>query len=111
MTDQEIQTIGTLRIDHQQRLVGREGYAIKLSPKEFAILSILVSHHGNPVSREQIFVELGKATKKESPSNLIDVYIASIRRKTEIKGFARIIHTVRNQGYVFRTNSNENETI
>jgi two-component system, OmpR family, response regulator MprA len=36
-------------------------------------------------------------------SNLLNVYIGYLRRKTEAGGEPRLIHTVRGIGYVLRT--------
>jgi two-component system response regulator MprA len=35
-------------------------------------------------------------------SNIIDVYVGYLRRKTEGEGDSRLIHTVRGTGYVLR---------
>ena len=35
-------------------------------------------------------------------SNSLDVYIGYLRRKTELEGLPRLIHTVRGVGYVAR---------
>ena len=41
----------------------------------------------------------------ESESNLVEVYVASLRRKTEAGRRSRLIRTLRGTGYVLRANA------
>jgi two-component system response regulator MprA len=38
----------------------------------------------------------------ETSSNSLDVYVGYVRRKTEVDGLPRLVHTVRGVGYVAR---------
>lgn len=50
--------IGGLSIDLVQRIVSRDGIAITLSPKQFALLRALAGHHGKVLTHRQLIKEL-----------------------------------------------------
>ncbi|MGO4738715.1 response regulator [Bosea sp. 2KB_26] len=50
--------IGSLSIDLVQRIVSRDGGAITLSPKQFALLRALAGHHGKVLTHRQLIKEL-----------------------------------------------------
>ncbi|GAU84369.1 response regulator [Bosea sp. BIWAKO-01] len=50
--------IGSLSIDLVQRIVSRDGGAITLSPKQFALLRALAAHHGKVLTHRQLIKEL-----------------------------------------------------
>lgn len=95
-----VQHHGDLKIDSNSKRVWRSGEEVELSAREYSILEYLASRSGEVVSRMAI-LEHVYDFNAELESNVIDVYIAFLRKKTEINGLPRIIHTRRNQGYVF----------
>ncbi|WP_043513303.1 MULTISPECIES: response regulator transcription factor [unclassified Actinoplanes] len=89
---------GDLRLDAAARTVYRSSTAIELSAREFDILALLMSRAGQCVTRYQILDEVWDG-ETDLRSNVIDVYIASLRGKVD-KPFARqAISTVRGAGY------------
>lgn len=93
---------GDLSVDLIGRRVERAGEAIKLSPKEFALLEYLVRNPDRPLARSAIARKVWDIDHDAS-SNLIDVYISTLRKKVD-KGFeAPLIHTVIGVGYRFGT--------
>lgn len=68
---------------------------IKLSRCEFAILELLCSEAGKCVPRETLSKALGNWD-----SNMTEVYICHLRKKLEADGESKIIHTVRQKGYM-----------
>lgn len=91
---------GDLRIDLNKKKVWRTGVEIDLSAREYSILEYLVARKGEVVSRMSI-LEHVYDFNADLGSNVIDVYIGLLRKKTEFNGLPRLIHTRRNQGYVF----------
>ena len=88
-----------LRIDTVKKLVMRGNRTIKLSAREYALLTYLAHRVGQVVSRSDIWEHLYDSTD-EVASNVVDVYIAYLRNKID-KGFDRkLIHTRHGQGYV-----------
>lgn len=69
-----------LRIDQERKLAVVEGQEVRLSPKEFGILSTLLSQPGRPFSREEI-LELVWQGEAYVLDRTVDVHIARVRRK------------------------------
>jgi DNA-binding response OmpR family regulator len=83
------------------RRVARGGEDIALTPREFELLEYLLRHKNSTVTRDMI----GRDVWKEptgSLTNVIDVYIKTLRKKIERTGAQQLIHTVRGVGYVLR---------
>ncbi len=91
--------VGDLVLDLQRRRAWRGGRDIELSPKEFALLELLMRNAGRVLTRTQILDHVW-GYDFAPDSNLVDVYIAYLRRKVD-KGHQRpLIHTVRGHGYM-----------
>jgi len=91
--------VGDLVLDLQRRRAWRGGRDIELSPKEFALLELLMRNAGRVLTRTQILDHVW-GYDFAPDSNLVDVYIAYLRRKVD-KGHPRpLIHTVRGHGYM-----------
>jgi len=87
-----------LVLDLRRRRAQRAGKTIDLTPKEFSLLEFLMRNEGRVVTRTQILDHLW-GYDYDSESNLVDVYIAYLRRKVD-KGHSRpLIRTVRGIGY------------
>ena len=86
-------------INLKTRRITRDGIALSLSTKEFALLTCLVERHGEAVSRADLLaVGWGKDFKG---SNVIDRYMNYLRTKIAIDDAPKLIHTVRGFGYRF----------
>lgn len=57
-TPEPVIRVGGLSVDLARRLVSRDGSAIILSPKQFALLRILAVHHGSVMTHRQLMREL-----------------------------------------------------
>ena len=91
-----------LELDPGTREVRRGGDPIELTRTEFSLLELFMRNPRQVLTRSIIFervwgYDFGFA------SNSLDVYIAYLRRKTEVGGRTRLIHTVRGVGYALRT--------
>ena len=94
-------TVGDLTVDTSRRSVERAGRPITLSAKEYAILEYLIRHKGAVISRTQLEDHIWNYDYTGG-SNVVDVYIAYLRKKID-HGFDRkLIHTVRGAGWVLR---------
>jgi len=76
--------------------VERKSREISLSPKEFAILEVLVRNRGHALTRDQIFERVSDFAS-DNWSNSIDVHIKNIRKKLFTDEDP--IKTVRGVGY------------
>jgi DNA-binding response OmpR family regulator len=86
---------GDLRLDTTQRVATRAGQRLELSPKEFAVLELLLAADGAPLTAKQL---LNGAWDEyvDSFSDVVKVTISRLRRKL---GAPAVIETVANAGY------------
>ncbi|NMG28524.1 response regulator [Aromatoleum evansii] len=73
-------TLGALQVDPASRAVTLAGEPVRLSAREFALLSALLEHPGRPLSRSQIEERI-YGWDEEVDSNAVEVHIHSLRRK------------------------------
>ena len=91
--------VGDLEIDTRSRHAKRGGEALDLTAKEYALLELLAHRAGEIVARGDIWEQLYDFNQ-DVESNVVDVFIAYLRKKTEAGGRPRLIHTRRGEGYV-----------
>ncbi len=73
---------------------------VELSNKEFALLEYLMRNPNRVLSRAQIGEKVWDMNF-EPNSNVIDVYVSSLRKKVD-RGFDQeLIHTIKGAGYRF----------
>jgi two-component system, OmpR family, KDP operon response regulator KdpE len=71
-----------LEIDLARRAVVQEGREIRLTPTELAILELLASHAGRPVTLRQIIATVWKGAPATT-ADTVRVHVGSLRRKIE----------------------------
>ncbi|MGY4982137.1 response regulator transcription factor [Streptomyces sp. 900105755] len=98
--DDSVRVLGDLVLSGEAREVQRAGTPIRLTAKEFDLLSLLLDHPRQVLSKAQILDHVW-STSFDGGGNLVEVYISSLRRKID-RGRAPMIHTVRGMGYVVR---------
>lgn len=86
--------VAGLRLDPATREVSRDGRALLLSAREFALLQALLERPGAILSRAQLEDRL-YGWGEEIESNAVSVYVHQLRRKIGDD----MIHTVRGLGY------------
>lgn len=90
--------LGDLTLDIEMKKATRGGEDLGLSPTEFALLRFMAENRGHILSRMELLA--GVWGKGYDPNtNIVEVYIAYLRRKIERPGTARIIRNVRGFGY------------
>ena len=89
-----------LEIDLLRRAVRRDGQAIKLSAKEYALLEFLMRNPDRVLDRMTIAQKVWDISYEPS-SNVIDVYISALRKKVDRDFETSLIHTVVGMGYRF----------
>jgi two-component system OmpR family response regulator len=91
-------SVGDVELDPAAHTVTRSGQAVELSAREFALLEFLMRHPGEVLSRARILEQVWDYSYSGF-SNVVDVYVAYLRRKME-RPFGRpLIRTVRGVGY------------
>ncbi|HAI63391.1 MAG TPA: DNA-binding response regulator [Acidimicrobiaceae bacterium] len=97
----DLLVLDDLRIDVAGRLATRQGRVLDLSRTEFDLLEVLVGNAGVVLSRDQLYDAVWDGAL-ETDSKTLDVYIGYLRKKLEVDGATRLLHTVRGMGYVAR---------
>jgi two-component system, OmpR family, copper resistance phosphate regulon response regulator CusR len=100
--------IGDLEIDLVHSRARRGDERLDLTPKEFALLTLLARNRGKPVTRELIAREVwdvGFATD----SNVVDVHLRRLRAKLDDPHERKLLHTVRGIGYMLEDRSQESK--
>jgi two-component system KDP operon response regulator KdpE len=89
---------GDLRVDLVHRLVAVGGEEVRLSPKEYDILRLLVIHAGKVLTHRMIMQEVWGAS---GDVQYLRIYIRQLRQKLEAQP-ARPIHIVTETGVGYR---------
>jgi heavy metal response regulator len=94
-------TVGELSLDLLTRKVQREGVAIDLRPREFALLEYLMRNTGKVVSKTMILSHVWEYSF-DPQTNIVDVLVSRLRDKVDKPFESKLLHTVRGVGYVLR---------
>jgi two-component system copper resistance phosphate regulon response regulator CusR len=91
--------VADLEIDLIRYKVSRAGQRLDLTPKEFALLSLLARRTGEVLSRTLIAEQVWDMNF-DAETNVVDVHIRRLRAKVDDPFETKLIHTVRGAGYV-----------
>lgn len=98
--------VGDLILDTLARRVSRGEKRIDLTPKEYAILELLMREQGRVLTRTQIAEHVWNY-EVYNQSNIVDVYIRNLRRKIDDGYELKLIRTVRGVGYQISAEKDE----
>lgn len=90
-----------LIMDTDAREVIRDGKRLELTAKEFELLHLFMMNPKRVLSRDLIMDKIW-GYDYSGESNVLEVYIAMLRQKTEEHGGKRLIQTIRGAGYILR---------
>ena len=93
--------IADLKVDTVKRTVMRGECSIELSSKEYAVLEYLMRNKGIVVSKEKIEENIWNY-EYEGSSDVVKVYIHHLRKKLDGDFEKKLLHTVKNVGYVIK---------
>ncbi|KKU92252.1 MAG: Response regulator receiver domain protein (CheY-like) [Microgenomates group bacterium GW2011_GWA1_48_10] len=91
-------TLADLELDPIKHTVTRGGKNILLTPKEFSVLEFLM-HHKNEVVTRTMIIEHVWDYNFEGMSNVVDVFIATLRRKIDKASKVKLLTTLHGVGY------------
>jgi len=92
-----------LEVDVMARRALRGERLLDLTGREFELLEYLLRHQGHLVSREMLAREVWREPRRATPlDNVIDVQMTRLRKKVDLEGSARLIHTIRGVGFILR---------
>lgn len=89
---------GGLRLDPASRRAWRGEVELELSPKEFVLLELFLRHPGEVLTRTRILEHVWDYAY-DGNSNIIDQYVAYLRRKIDRPFGMEQLETVRGAGY------------
>jgi DNA-binding response OmpR family regulator len=87
-----------LMLDTRTKRVTRAGREIELTPREFALLELLLMNAGNALPK-QLLLERVWGYAILADENVVEVYISYLRRKVDAPFDKKLIRTVRGVGY------------
>ncbi|GAC01653.1 putative two-component response regulator [Gordonia namibiensis NBRC 108229] len=90
--------VGDLSLDPAEHLVRRGDTPIPLTPREYAVLECLIRHAGTVVSKADILHSVWDENYEGDP-NIIEVYVAYLRKRIDQPFGVHSIKTVRGVGY------------
>jgi len=92
-----------LKVDPNARTAYRAGLDLELSKKEFQLLEYLVRNKDRVVSRAMIAQAVWNS-ETNLYTNVIDVFVAYLRKKVDGENQTKLIHTVRGKGFLLSEN-------
>jgi DNA-binding response OmpR family regulator len=96
--------VADLALDPARRRVTRGDAVITLTPKEYAILEVLMRAGGTVVTRTRLAERVWDEAA-EVLDNLVDAHVSHLRRKIDRGTSVPLIHTVRGIGYLLGPNT------
>ncbi len=93
--------VGDLRLNPATREAFRGERELELTAREFELLEHLMRNERIVVSRQSLLDEVW-GYHPFAETNTVDVFISNLRRKLELGGERRVLHTIRGAGYVLR---------
>lgn len=98
----KVRRVADLAWDPHSRRITRSGDRIDLTPKEYAIMILLLEHAGEVVARGQMVQAVWGIDCAVDP-NAVDVQILRLRRKVDDPYPVKLIHTLRGVGLVLES--------
>ncbi|HEU5476285.1 MAG TPA: response regulator transcription factor [Gaiellaceae bacterium] len=97
---ESVVTAGPLSLDISRNRVAIGERIVPLSPREGSLLAAFLRHAGEVLSREAL-LRLVWELEFDPHSNIVDVYVAALRRKLG----PQVIETIRGRGYRLRVSA------
>jgi two-component system copper resistance phosphate regulon response regulator CusR len=91
--------VSDLELDVHARRVTRAAAPIHLTPKEFALLHLLLKRRGEVLSHTLITEQVWDMNF-DSDTNVVEALIRRLRSKVDDPHPQKLIHTIRGVGYV-----------
>jgi two-component system, OmpR family, KDP operon response regulator KdpE len=94
-------TIGPLEVDLKQRIVTLHKQEVKLTPTEYDLLKIFISHRGKIVTQQMLLTQVWK-NDTSAKAHYLHVYVGHLRKKIEPDpAHPRFLQTISGVGYRF----------
>ncbi len=95
--------VGNVVLNPNTREARRGKRLLALTQREFAVLECLMRNVDRPLTRAAIAEQVWRETPIDvDATNVIDVYVAYLRKKLDAEGEEPLLHTVRGIGYLLQ---------
>lgn len=101
MVEKSVLKVDDLEMDLVSHKVKRGGKEIILTSKEYALLEYLLRNKGKIVTRTMIYQNVWDISF-DTGTNVIDVFVNYLRKKIDVDGAKKLIHTIRGKGYILQ---------
>lgn len=97
-------SVGRLQLDTSKRRAYVDGQPVRLTGREYKLLSLLIAQAGRSVSRAEILQKIwGYAPQRQGDLRVVDVHVSRLRSKIEADPKnPELIITERGTGYLFQ---------
>ena len=96
-------TVGEFTLEPEKRRIIHSGRIVRLTPKEYRLMEVLMLHAGSVLSRKQIMKEVWE-TDYLGDTRTLDVHMRWLREKIETDpAHPMYLRTARRIGYVFES--------
>ena len=95
-------SFGDIELNDFSKTVKRNGTVLSFTSTEYRLLLMFMRNPKKVLSRIEILEDVW-GVNFDMNTNVVDVYINYLRKKTEINNLPRVIHTVIGMGYVLKT--------
>lgn len=99
-TDNRI-VVDDLVLDPDTRQAWRGERQIELTKLEFNLLTFMIENVERVLTRSEIMIEIW-GYEEDVSSNTLEVFVSNVRKKLELNGEPRLLHTKRGVGYIVR---------
>ena len=99
--DSEITKVADIKMDKKSHEVTRAGEVLALTPKEYKLLEILLSNHGEAIERRRL-IDKAWGPEFEETNNELNVHIRYLRKKIDGDRVVPLIQTIRGIGFVLK---------
>jgi DNA-binding response OmpR family regulator len=93
--------VADLSLNPDTHEVARGERSIELTQREFELLEYLMRNERIVIPRQRLLEEVW-GYDPFANTNTIEVFVSNLRRKLEVGGEPRLLHTIRGAGYVLR---------
>jgi two-component system response regulator MprA len=101
LAERAVLVFGDVTLDTAARSVSRGSRALDLTPREFAVLEVLMRTPGRAFSKDEFLYHVW-GVDYEGDGGVVDRFVSYLRAKLEACGEPRVIQTVRGVGYALR---------
>lgn len=100
-TDSDIVKISDLILDKKKHEVTRGGKIVSLTPKEYMLLDVLLSNHGEAIPRRRL-IDSAWGPEFVEKNNELNVHMKYLRTKIDGDSKNPLLHTIRGVGFVLK---------